>query len=116
MNRLSPVGFTLSSISDYLDSTYIDSFRAATLERKMEDLSNVFFEALYWRTVLASSLEFAHDRYGNDPRTRVEVLNPYEAHVRNQSLILDDMIKTVLNFRGMRMLEILNKSVPEIYP
>ena len=121
LNRLSPVGFTLNSITDYLEDTYLRSFQAAALDRKMEDLSTVFFEALYWKAALTRSLQFAQEKYGTDPRSRVELYTPYEKRVRNQIDLLDEKVTKVLTYRGQSVRDILNEDgtglgFPPLYP
>ena len=119
LNELSPVGFTVSSIADYTDK--LDALDLAVLDSKMEDLRDVFFSALFWKSRLQAARDIQEEIF-SDPRDREEIFQPYSNSVDLVLSRLDDKVDECLSFRRLPIGDLLGWNgkeptpVPVAYP
>jgi len=114
LKMFSPVGFGLSSISDYQPT--LSKSETAALENKMADVADVFYDTLY----LKGQLKETKDRQENiykDPRDKGLWYNPYAKQVDRVIAELDKKVDECLDYQRLPMAVIVgregNAMVPE---
>eukprot|EP00546_Thalassionema_frauenfeldii_P001692 CAMPEP_0178932612 /NCGR_PEP_ID=MMETSP0786-20121207/22737_1 /TAXON_ID=186022 /ORGANISM="Thalassionema frauenfeldii, Strain CCMP 1798" /LENGTH=429 /DNA_ID=CAMNT_0020609969 /DNA_START=351 /DNA_END=1637 /DNA_ORIENTATION=- len=118
LKQLSPVGFTLASVADYLPK--LDEFEVAALDNKMSELRDVFYSALFWRSQLLAGKDIQEALYP-DPRDREEIFQPYVGEMNRVIDKLDAKVEECLLFRRQPLASIIGRGgtfvpVPEMYP
>jgi len=106
LKKFSPVGFSLSSISDYQPT--LSNSETAALEDKMSDLADIFFSTLY----LKEQLKAARDRQKTiytDPRDKSQQFNPYSEKVDRVIELLDSKVDECLDYQRLPMAEIIGR-------
>jgi len=109
--KFSPVGFSVSSIADYLPK--LNKMEAAALENKMEHVADVYFSTLFLKDQLKSTRDAQNVIY-TDPRDKTSWFNPYADEVDRVVKLLDEKLDECLDFQRLPMEVIIGRTKVDV--
>lgn len=109
LERLSPIGFVLGSISHYKQD-----INFGDLDRRTEKLSKVLSSSIFLKEKLIETRNKQKFLY-SDPRDKALLFAPYDHAVRSILEDLNAKIQECLRYQRSSLIEILGSNVPEPY-
>ncbi|CAB9505981.1 expressed unknown protein [Seminavis robusta] len=119
LEQFSPIGFTLSSIADYLPN--LNEVASDDLGSRMTELREVFHQALFWEAKI-TAFRNQQELIYLDSRSRDEMFEPYNTEVSKVLHKLEAKIEECLEYRSQPMATIVGSDetkaakIPDTYP